>query len=36
VVTITIWNQWDGAYLAAIEQAFRDYEAEHPNVKNDL
>lgn len=35
-VTITIWNQWDGAYLAAIEQAFRDYEAEHPNVKIDL
>jgi len=36
VVTITLWNQWDGAYLAAIEQAFRDYEAEHPNVKIDL
>lgn len=36
VTTITLWNQWDGAYLTAIEQAFRDYEAEHPNVKIDL
>jgi arabinogalactan oligomer/maltooligosaccharide transport system substrate-binding protein len=36
VVTITLWNQWDGAYLTAIEQAFSDYEAEHPNVKIDL
>ncbi|WP_322494212.1 extracellular solute-binding protein [Chloroflexus sp.] len=35
-VTIRIWHQWDGAYLTAIEQAFRDYEASHPNVKIDL
>lgn len=31
-----MWNQWDGAYLEAIEQAFRDYEAARPNVKIDL
>ncbi len=35
-VTIRIWHQWDGAYLTAIEQAFRDYEAANPNVKIDL
>ncbi|MEW6180166.1 MAG: extracellular solute-binding protein [Chloroflexota bacterium] len=35
-VTITIWHQWDGKYLEAITQAFKDYEAEHPNVKIDL
>ncbi len=35
-VTIRVWHQWDGAYLTAIEQAFRDYEAANPNVKIDL
>jgi arabinogalactan oligomer/maltooligosaccharide transport system substrate-binding protein len=35
-VTITIWHQWDGKYLDAITQAFKDYETEHPNVKIDL
>ncbi len=34
--TITIWNQWDGKYLEAIEAAFKDYEAAHPNVVIDL
>jgi arabinogalactan oligomer / maltooligosaccharide transport system substrate-binding protein len=35
-VTISIWHQWSGDYLTAIEQAFRDYEAEHPGVTIDL
>ncbi|MEJ2211674.1 MAG: extracellular solute-binding protein [Anaerolineae bacterium] len=35
-VTITIWHQWSGDYLTAIEQAFKDYEAEHPGVTIDL
>lgn len=35
-VTITIWHQWDGKYLEAITQAFKDYEAAHPGVKIDL
>jgi arabinogalactan oligomer/maltooligosaccharide transport system substrate-binding protein len=35
-VTITIWHQWDGAYLDAITQAFRDYEAANPGVTIDL
>jgi arabinogalactan oligomer / maltooligosaccharide transport system substrate-binding protein len=35
-VTITIWHQWDGTYLEAIEQAFRDYEAANPGVTIDL
>lgn len=35
-VKITIWHQWAGDYLAAIEQAFRDYEAAHPGVTIDL
>lgn len=34
--TITIWHQWDGTYLEAIEQAFRDYEAANPGVTIDL
>jgi len=34
--TITIWHQWSGDYLTAIEQAFADYEAEHPGVTIDL
>ena len=34
--TITIWNQWDGKYLEAIEQAFNDYEAANPGVVIDL
>lgn len=35
-VEITIWHQWDGKYLEAITQAFKDYEAAHPNVKINL
>jgi arabinogalactan oligomer/maltooligosaccharide transport system substrate-binding protein len=31
-VTITIWHQWDGAYLNAIQAVFNAYMAEHPNV----
>lgn len=34
--TITIWNQWDGKYLEAIEQVFNDYEAANPGVVIDL
>lgn len=34
--TITIWHQWDGAYLDAITAAFNDYTAQHPDVKIDL
>ncbi len=34
--TITIWHQWDGTYLEAIEQAFRDYETANPGVTIDL
>jgi arabinogalactan oligomer/maltooligosaccharide transport system substrate-binding protein len=35
-VTISIWHQWSGDYLTAIEQAFKDYEAEHPGVTIDM
>jgi arabinogalactan oligomer/maltooligosaccharide transport system substrate-binding protein len=35
-VTIRIWHQWDGTYLDAITQAFRDYEAANPGVTIDL
>lgn len=35
-VTITIWHQWDGAYLDAITAVFKAYEATHPDVKIDL
>lgn len=31
-VTISIWHGWQGEYTTAIEEAFRAYEAEHPNV----
>lgn len=34
--TITIWNQWDGKYLEAIEQVFNDYETANPGVVIDL
>ncbi|MGD9404921.1 MAG: extracellular solute-binding protein, partial [Anaerolineae bacterium] len=34
--TITIWHQWSGDYLNAIEQAFADYEAENPGITIDL
>lgn len=34
--TITIWNQWDGKYLEAIEQVFNDYEVANPGVVIDL
>jgi arabinogalactan oligomer/maltooligosaccharide transport system substrate-binding protein len=33
---ITIWHQWDGTDLAAISQAFKDYEATHPGVTIEL
>ncbi len=33
---ITIWHQWDGKYYDAIEAAFKDYEAAHPDVTIDL
>jgi arabinogalactan oligomer / maltooligosaccharide transport system substrate-binding protein len=35
-VTISIWHQWSGDYLTAIQQAFQDYTAQHPNVTIDL
>jgi len=35
-VTISIWHGWGGEYSAAIEQAFKDYEAEHPGVTIEL
>jgi arabinogalactan oligomer/maltooligosaccharide transport system substrate-binding protein len=35
-VTITIWHQWDGKYLEAIQKAFDAYTVAHPNVKIDL
>ena len=31
-VTISIWHQWSGNYLAAIQAVFDAYMAEHPNV----
>lgn len=31
-VTLTVWHQWDGAYLTAIQAVFDAYTAEHPNV----
>ena len=34
--TITIWHQWDGKYLEAIEAAFKTYEAANPGVKIDI
>ncbi len=33
---ITIWHQWDGAYLTAIKAVFADYEKAHPNIQIDL
>jgi arabinogalactan oligomer/maltooligosaccharide transport system substrate-binding protein len=35
-VKITIWHQWDGAYLDAITAVFKDYQTQHPNVTIDL
>jgi len=35
-VTISIWHQWSGDYLNAIEEIFNDYMAENPNVTIDL
>jgi len=35
-VSISIWHQWSGDYLNAIEQAFQDYMTEHPNVTIDI
>ena len=34
--TITIWHQWDGTYLEAIQAAFDEYTVMHPDVKIDL
>ncbi len=34
--TITIWHQWDGKYLEAIQAAFAEYNKMHPEVKIDL
>jgi arabinogalactan oligomer/maltooligosaccharide transport system substrate-binding protein len=34
--TITIWHQWSGDYLVAIEAAFAQYTADHPLVTIDL
>jgi arabinogalactan oligomer / maltooligosaccharide transport system substrate-binding protein len=31
--TITIWSQWEGAYLGAIRQAFQAYEDQNPGVR---
>jgi len=35
-VTITIWHQWDGKYLEAIQAAFDEYTKLSPNVTIDL
>lgn len=35
-VHITIWHQWDGAYLDAITAVFKQYMTDHPNVTIDL
>ena len=34
-MTISIWHQWSGDYLNAIEEAFAEYTAMHPNVTID-
>jgi arabinogalactan oligomer/maltooligosaccharide transport system substrate-binding protein len=34
-VTISIWHQWSGDYLATIEEAFAEYTEMHPNVTID-
>jgi len=34
--TISIWHQWSGDYLVAIEAAFAQYTADHPLVTIDL
>lgn len=31
-VTITVWHQWTGDYLTAIQAVFTQYMTEHPNV----
>jgi arabinogalactan oligomer / maltooligosaccharide transport system substrate-binding protein len=33
---ITLWHQWDGAYLDAIQQAFTDYTTMYPCVTIDI
>jgi arabinogalactan oligomer/maltooligosaccharide transport system substrate-binding protein len=35
-VTITIWHQWSGDYLTAIQAVFTQYMTDHPNVTIDL
>jgi arabinogalactan oligomer/maltooligosaccharide transport system substrate-binding protein len=35
-VTISIWHQWSGDYLNAIEEAFAGYTEMHPNVTIDM
>jgi arabinogalactan oligomer/maltooligosaccharide transport system substrate-binding protein len=34
--TLTLWHQWDGAYLDAIKKTFDDYSAKNPCVKFDI
>jgi arabinogalactan oligomer/maltooligosaccharide transport system substrate-binding protein len=36
VKTITVWHQWTGDYLTAIQKVFDAYTAAHPDVKFDL
>jgi len=36
VTRITIWHQWDGAYLETIKAAFLQYQLDHPDVLIDL
>jgi arabinogalactan oligomer / maltooligosaccharide transport system substrate-binding protein len=33
---IVVWSQWEGTYLNAIQQVFRDYESQNPGVRIDL
>jgi len=35
-VTITLWHQWDGAYLDPITAVFKQYMTDHPNVTIDI
>lgn len=35
-VKITVWHQWDGAYLVAIQEVFKAYETAHPGVTIEL
>ena len=35
-VKITLWHQWDGAYLDPITAVFKQYMTDHPNVTIDI